>query len=288
MKILTFDVEDWFHILDNDETNCINSWVRFPSRVEKNVYTILDLLDENNQKATFFILGWIAQKFPNLVKEIAQRGHHIGCHSYAHQLVFRQSQKEFKEDLQKAKELIESVTCKSIDAYRAPGFSIDSKSLWAFEILYELGFRVDSSIFPASRAHGGISSFPYAEPVLGNIGGELINLFPLNSKKVLGQRFIYSGGGYFRLFPSFLIQRWFKNDGYVMTYFHPRDFDPNQPVVPGLNYLRYFKSYVGLGGALAKLENLLNINQFVTIEEANNIVDWSAVKTLCLSERVIV
>lgn len=284
MKILTFDIEDWFHVLDNEETNCIDDWGRFPSRVEKNVYTILNLLDDNNQKATFFILGWIAQKFPKLVREIAQRGHHIGCHSYAHQLVYSQSKKEFKEDLKKAKELIESVTCKSIDAYRAPGFSIDAKSLWAFEILFELGFRIDSSIFPANRAHGGISSFPYAEPILGTIGGNFIKLFPLNSKKALGQSFIYSGGGYFRLFPSFLIQRWFRNDDYVMTYFHPRDFDPNQPVVPGLNYLRYFKSYVGLGGSLAKLENLFNVNQFVTIEEASNIVDWSSAKIVSLSQ----
>ena len=288
MKILTFDIEDWFHILDNEETNSVDDWGQFPSRLEKNVNTILDLLDTNNQKATFFILGWIAEKFPNVIQEIAQRGHHIGCHSYAHQLVYSQSKKEFKEDLKKAKDLIESVTCKSIDAYRAPGFSINSKSLWAYEILFEHGFSIDSSIFPANRAHGGISSFPYAEPVLGNIDGNFIKLFPLNSKKVLGKSFIYSGGGYFRLFPSFLLQRWFKNDDYVMTYFHPRDFDSDQPVVPGLNYVRYFKSYVGLGGSMAKLENLLNTNQFVTIEEANNIVDWSTVKTFCLSEKDIV
>jgi polysaccharide deacetylase family protein (PEP-CTERM system associated) len=286
MKILTFDIEDWFHILDNEETKSSNSWDRFPSRVEKNVNTILDLLDDNNQKATFFILGWIALKFPNLIREIAQRGHHIGCHSYAHQLVYSQSQKEFREDLKKAKELIESVTCKSIDSYRAPGFSINSKSLWAFEILFDLGFRIDSSIFPANRAHGGISSFPYAEPVLGKIGSDIMKLFPLNSKKAFGHSFIYSGGGYFRLFPSFLIQSWFKNDDYVMTYFHPRDFDPNQPIVPGLNYLRYFKSYVGLKGALPKLDNLLQINHFVTLEEANKSVDWSAAKILSLSERV--
>lgn len=284
MKILTFDIEDWFHILDHEETKSSESWDRFPSRVEKNVHTILDLLDENNQKATFFILGWIAEKFPHLIKEIADRDHHIGCHSYTHQLVYKQSHKEFKEDLKNAKEIIESIICRNIDSYRAPGFSINSKSLWAFDILLELGFRIDSSIFPANRAHGGISSFPYAEPVLGNIGSELIKIFPMNSKKILGRSFIYSGGGYFRLFPSFLIQGWFKNDAYVMTYFHPRDFDPNQPIIPGLNYLRYFKSYVGIKGALFKLENLLKNNHFMTLEEANNIVDWSSAKILNLSE----
>ena len=288
MKILTFDIEDWFHILDNEKTNSIDDWSQFPSRLEKNVNTILNLLDDNDQKATFFILGWTAEKFPRVIKEIARRGHHVGCHSYAHQLVYRQSKQEFEEDLKKAKDLIESVTCKSIDAYRAPGFSIDAKSLWAYEILFDLGFRIDSSIFPANRAHGGINSFPYAEPVLGDVGGNPIKLFPLNSKKFLGQSFIYSGGGYFRLFPSFLLQRWFKNDDYVMTYFHPRDFDSNQPVVPGLNYFRYFKSYVGLEGSLAKLENLLIFNRFVTMEEASNIVDWSAVKTFSLSETDIV
>ena len=285
MKILTFDIEDWFHILDNEETNSSEGWDQFPSRVEKNVYTILDVLDNNDQRATFFILGWIAQKFPRLINEIAERGHHIGCHSYAHQLVYGQTQLEFKDDLYRSKNIIESVIGRSIDSYRAPGFSINPESLWAYDILYELGFRTDSSIFPANRAHGGIEQFPYSEPVLGAMGDKIIKLFPLNSRRVLGQNFIYSGGGYFRIFPSFLLQNWFKNDDYVMTYFHPRDFDPDQPVVPGLNYFRYFKSYVGLKGALNKLERILKNNQFVTLEEASNIVNWSNAKTVNLLQR---
>jgi len=284
MKVLTFDIEDWFHILDNDETNSSEVWDQFPSRVEKNVNTILDVLDDNDQRASFFILGWIAKKFPSLVKEIAGRGHHIGCHSYAHQLVYGQSPSQFKNDLYRSKSIIEGVIGRPIDSYRAPGFSINTESLWAFDVLYELGFRIDSSVFPANRAHGGIKNFPYAEPVLGTMGEKLIKLFPLNSRKFLGQDFVYSGGGYFRICPLFFLQRWFKNDDYVMTYFHPRDFDPSQPVVPGLSYFRYFKSYIGLKGALSKLERLLKNNQFVTLGEANDLVNWSSSKRVNLSQ----
>ena len=141
MKILTFDIEDWFHILDNEETNSIESWDQFPSRVERNVYKILEVLDDNDQRASFFILGWIAQKFPHLIKEIAERGHHIGCHSYAHQLVYGQSQLEFKDDLYRSKSILESVIGRKIDSYRAPGFSINSEIFVGFmNILYETWF----------------------------------------------------------------------------------------------------------------------------------------------------
>ena len=282
MNILTFDIEDWFHILDNDSTESIESWKNFPSRIERNVNVILDMLDEKEQKATFFILGWVAENSPNILKEISSRGHHIGCHSFSHQLVYKQSKKEFKDDLIKAKDIIETVTSHSIDSYRAPGFSINNDSLWAFEILHEQGFRIDSSIFPATRAHGGINKFPYAEPTIASIGGEELKLFPINSKSFFGKSFIYSGGGYFRLFPLCLIKEWLANDSYVMTYFHPRDFDADQPVVPGLNFVRYFKSYVGLNSALSKLDNLLKANKFITLEEANNIVDWPSAKKINL------
>ena len=199
MKILTFDIEDWFHILDHDETDLVYAWDHFPSRVEENVNTILDVLDTHDQKASFFILGWIADKFPDLVREIVDRGHHIGCHSYAHQLVYSQSVLGFREDLYRSKSIIEATIGRPIDSYRAPGFSINSESMWAFEVLYELGFRTDSSIFPANRAHGGIESFPYAQPVLGTVGDDSIKLFPINSRRIFGHDFIFSGGGYFRI-----------------------------------------------------------------------------------------
>ena len=282
MKILTFDIEDWFHILDNEETSSSSSWDKFPSRIDESVNTILDFLDSYDQKATFFILGWVAENHPNIVLEIHNRGHHIGCHSFAHQLVYEQSQIEFKEDLKKAKNIIESIIGIEVDSYRAPGFSINSKSLWAFQIISDLGFKIDSSIFPASRAHGGLKKFPYAEPIIGSIGNEDIKLFPLNSKNYFGKSFVYSGGGYFRLLPLFLLKKWFESDDYIMTYFHPRDFDSNQPIVPGLNPYRYFKSYVGLSGALDKLNLILKENDFITLNEANSQIDWSSAKKINL------
>jgi polysaccharide deacetylase family protein (PEP-CTERM system associated) len=282
MKILTFDFEDWFHLLDNEATASVAGWKNFPSRLGKGMHALLNMLDRHDQKATFFILGWVADNYPSLVKEISARGHHIGSHSYSHQLVYRQTPQEFRDDLAKSKDIIEGIIGRPIDSYRAPGFSIVSESLWAFEIIADLGFKLDSSVFPAARSHGGIVEFPYAEPCIGLLGSSDLRLFPLNSRQVFGKSFVYSGGGYFRLCPEFLLKYWFKRDNYVMTYFHPRDFDPDQPVAPGLGYFRYFKSYVGLSGALHKLEKLIRHHEFVALDDADRLVDWSKAKTVNL------
>ncbi|GAA4348835.1 polysaccharide deacetylase family protein [Kangiella taiwanensis] len=280
MKILSFDIEDWFHLLDVEQTSDIGKWGNFESRIHQGVHRILDLLDECDQKATFFILGWVAEVYPTLVQEISKRGHDLGSHSYAHKLVYEMSKKDFKEDLARSKHVLEDTISKSVVSYRAPGFSIVRDSLWAYEILYELGFRVDSSIFPASRAHGGISSFPFAEPVIGETLSGNIKLFPLNSIRLLGNDFVFSGGGYFRLLPKALLEHWFNKENYIMTYFHPRDFDPEQPVVPGLSINRKFKSYVGLKSSLNKLSAILKSNDFITLKQACNRVDWSNVSTV--------
>lgn len=280
MKVLTFDIEDWFHLLDNSQTASENSWVQFESRIDSGVERILDSLNNRNQTATFFVLGWVAEKYPHIVKKIDDAGHHIGSHSFAHQLAFTQTKAEFEDDLVKSKDIIENILGKSINAYRAPGFSITKNNLWAFESLIEAGFELDSSVFPAGRAHGGFTGFGSDKPMLLNVLGKSLKLFPINSKKIFGKSFIYSGGGYFRLFPLPLLNYWFSNDKYVMTYFHPRDFDPSQPMVPGLNMVRKFKSYVGLSSALSKLDYILAKNQFVSIEQASRMINWNKVKKI--------
>lgn len=280
MKILTFDIEDWFHLLDNPKTSTVQSWQAFDSRIDSGVERILGSLRKNNQKATFFILGWIAEKYPHIVKKIDAEGHHIGSHSFAHQLAYNQSPKQFEHDLLKSKDVIENVLGKSINSYRAPGFSITENNLWAFEVLLKSGFELDSSVFPSGRAHGGFTGFGSDQPMLLNVRGKYLKLFPINSKKILGNSFIYSGGGYFRLFPPSLLKYWFKRDEYVMTYFHPRDFDAEQPLVPGLSRLREFKSYVGLGTALPKLESIIESNKFVNLVEADKMINWDVVKTI--------
>ncbi|GLX86656.1 polysaccharide deacetylase [Thalassotalea loyana] len=282
MKILTFDIEDWFHLLDNPSTESINDWVKFESRIHNSVEVILHTLEKRNLRATFFILGWVADKYPDIVKKIDKSGHHIGTHSYAHQLAYKQSPREFEDDLRRSIGALEELTSKPINCYRAPGFSIVEENLWAFDILVKNGIEIDCSIFPASRAHGGLPNIEIKGPSVGIVGKDELKLFPINSKNIFGKDFIYSGGGYFRLLPKALLKNWFRNSTYVMTYFHPRDFDVNQPVLEGLSLSRRFKSYVGISGCLNKLESMLDDNQFISLESATNNVDWAIAPRLKL------
>jgi len=262
-KYLTFDLEDWFHILDNPKTANPEQWIEFPSRIEITLEPILKLCDRYDIKATFFCLGWIAEKYPHLIKRIYEKGHHIGTHGYAHQLVYKQTPEEFREDLRKSIDILESIVDISVKAYRAPGFSITSKNLWAFDILYEEGIRYDSSIFPALRSHGGMPGLKVQMPfkLVTPMGFEL-HEYPLSVVKLFGFYIPYSGGGYFRLLPRQLLAILFKNSEYQMTYFHPRDFDAKQPLIPGMTAFRRFKSYYGIRRCEGNLEFILKQNKF--------------------------
>jgi len=282
MNILTFDVEEWFHILDNESTKTQKEWSNFNYRIDANMDRIFQLLDRHNQKATFFCLGWVARKFPHIIKKIDALGYEIATHSDLHQLAYEQSRVEFKEDLKKSIQSIESVTGKKVITYRAPGFSIKEENKWAFESLIEEGIEVDCSIFPAKRAHGGFEEFGYAEPAYININGQKLKEFPINLFSLFGKNLIFSGGGYFRLVPYPMLKYFMNNSNYVMTYLHPRDFDAKQPVIENLSLLRKFKSYYGLAGALPKLEKLITDFDFVDIAEANLKIDWSQTKEISL------
>ena len=270
MNVLTFDIEDWFHILDNPKTALPETWVEFESRVEIGVRKILQLLSENNLKATFFCLGWIAEKHPQVIKLIHEKGHDIGTHGYYHQLVYNQTPEEFRNDLKKSIYILEEITNQKITSYSAPGFSITESSKWAFDILYEEGIQFDSSVFPAQRSHGGIANFNYAKPfrLITPKGNEIIE-FPMNTETLFGIKFIFSGGGYFRLLPKKYLNRLFKKHNYVMTYFHPRDFDTSQPKIPGLNFIRKFKSSIGIRSCEIKLKSILTNNDFISLAEVN-------------------
>ena len=271
MIILTIDLEDWFHILDNKQTASPSSWDNFESRIESMTLELLDLFDKYSVTATVFVLGWVASKYPALVCEVKKRGHEIACHSHFHQLVYTQSCLEFEADLVQATEAIQTATGEKPIAYRAPGFSITKDSLWAFNILLKHGYEVDCSVFPLSRAHGGIPGFPEKGPCeLIGVGGLSLICLPINVAKLGHFSFVYSGGGYFRMVPEFLLRSLFRKDPYIMTYFHPRDFDPDQPMVPGLSVARKLKSYVGLSKSKKKLETLLQQFQFITVSEAVN------------------
>lgn len=283
MRILTVDVEDWFHILDNAETMSEDNWRNFPSRVEAETCRLLDLFDKCQCKATFFILGFIAREHPQLVLEISRRGHEIATHGDMHQLVFRQNPDAFEADLVNSLEAIAATGVSAPRAYRAPGFSITSDALWAFDILGRNGIEVDASVFPAKRSHGGLPDFNNAEPCLiVTQNGYQIRSFPMSIGRIGSKPLVFSGGGYFRLTPALFLRRLFAHNNYIMTYFHPRDFDPGQPLAPGLNSMRRFKSYVGLHGAFKKLEGLLCTFEFISLGQAEAMVDWEAAPMVAL------
>ena len=276
MNILTFDVEEWFHVrFDNeflDDSKLLNS---FQKRLDRNMKIILDLLDEHNQKATFFCLGWVARRYPHIIKEIDARGHEIGCHSDLHKLLYNFSIDQFENDLSRAITSIESIIDKKIEIYRAPAFSITSKNTWVFDVLFKHGIRVDCSVFPAKRDFGGIDDFYSSKPsIIETSDNNVLKEFPINLFRTKLKDFVFSGGGYFRLFPYFIIKNMMNRSDYVMTYFHPRDFDNDQPIMKGLSMSRRFKSYYGIKSSRKKLNKLLGDYDFMCVTDAVNIIEW--------------
>ena len=284
MNILTFDIEEWFHMLDNDSTKTIVQWANYESRIHANMDRILSILESKNQKATFFCLGWIAKKHPDVIKSIVNKGYEIGSHTQMHQLIYEQTPSEFKKDLEFSIKTIEDVIGQKVKYFRAPGFSIREDTKWAFEILADLGIEMDCSIFPAPRAHGGFPSYTNPVPSILKYKGIELKELPINYVSVLGKPIIFSGGGYFRFFPYWLIKKWTKESEYVMSYLHPRDFDAEQPMINELSLKRRFKSYVGLKGTTNKLEKWLTDFEFVDIKTAIKLTKWEKVPIVNITE----
>ena len=180
-------------------------------------------------------------------------------------------------------DILQSISGKKICAYRAPGFSITDRSLWAFDELVKSGIKIDCSVFAARRSHGGIPRLSKASgPFKLHTESGKIKCFPLNTAKLFGHTFVFSGGGYFRFFPLWLTRSLFKRSDYVMTYFHPRDFDPAQPRMKDLSLSRTFKSYVGLSKTENKLKEILKAHQFTTVNELEKTINWEATHELSL------
>ncbi len=275
MKILTFDIEEWFHILDNHSTKNEIHWENYEQRIHVNTDRILNFLQLNNLKATFFVVGWIAEKYPSVVKKIDSLGYEIGSHTHMHQLMYEQSEKEVDNDLKKSIDILESITGKKVRCFRAPGFSITEKNKWVFKLLVKNGITHDCSIFPAGRAHGGLPSYSKAVPSILKYEDISLKEFPINTISFFCKQWIFSGGGYFRLVPYSLIKKWTKKSDYIMTYFHPRDFDPHQPIISDLSRVRKFKSYVGLKTAMNKLQKWSNDIKFIDLETADQKINWN-------------
>ena len=282
MNILTLDIEEWFHLLDFDATRTEKEWENYEVRIYNNVERLFHVLEDTDTKATFFIIGWIAKRYPDLVRRIAEK-HQIGCHTMNHQLVWQQTPTAFKADVEEGLKILEDLTGKKVECFRAPGFSIRESEAWTFEILANLGIKYDCSVFPASHGHGGMPSYPKAAPGIIEYHGIQIKEFPVGFKTIAGKHIMFSGGGYFRLFPYPLIKKWTEqSDGYLLSYIHPRDLDAGQPMIKSLPAIRKFKSYYGLKGAEKKLRRWLKDFDFVDIETASRMTDWSSVQHIVL------
>ncbi|HVP57234.1 MAG TPA: XrtA system polysaccharide deacetylase, partial [bacterium] len=265
-SIFSVDVEDWFHILDTQGSPRLDQWDTYPSRLERNLLALLDILSQKRIHATCFVLGWVGERFPGLVAEIKQRGHEIGSHGYAHALVYQMTAEEFVQDARKSKAILEDVIGAPVMGYRAPGFSVTPQVPWFFEKLVEAGYLYDSSVFPARRAHGGMPTEQYSPHWVVTPSGRLFE-FPVTVVRLLGMRLCLFGGGYLRMTPYSMMKSMARRvlaDGRpVVYYIHPRDLDPDQPRLP-IGPLRRFKSYVNLGSTAGKIARLVADEELTT------------------------
>jgi len=264
------DLEEWFHICDVETPySDPASWDRAPAIVERDTDVLLQMLAEANARATFVAVGWIAEKYPQLVRRIAEQGHEVGCHGYYHRLVFEQTPAEFRAEIRRAKQVIEAASGRPAVCFRAPGFSMKRECFWAYPILVDEGFTADISIVPARRAHGGVSDFEQDPFWLRTSGGE-IAVYPVSVMRLGGRAVPFSGGGYLRMFPLSLVRHGFAQNHRegrpVMTYIHPREIDPRQPRLK-LPATKSFKYYVGIAGCADKLRRLLREYRFASVAE---------------------
>jgi polysaccharide deacetylase family protein (PEP-CTERM system associated) len=265
-NILSVDVEDWFHILEAQTGPDTRTWPSLEARVEANTDRLLETFAETGARATFFVVGWIAERHPGLVARIAGGGHEVASHSWWHEVVHRHDRASFAADVGATRKRLEDLSGSPVRGFRAPGHSITPATAWAFDVLCEQGYAYDSSLCPGVSSHGGYPS-PFEGPhrVRCN-SGELAEL-PASTVRVAGRRIPYAGGGYLRLLPYAVIRSCVRADQAAgrpaNVYVHPREIDPDQPRMQ-LPLKRRFKYYVGLAGTHAKLARLLREHRFTT------------------------
>ncbi len=268
---LSVDVEDYYHVEAFAHRIRAEDWPSYPSRVARNTFRTLELLAKAGSRATFFVLGWVAEREPKLIREIVGAGHEIGCHSYWHRHVSRLSAMDFRSDTRQARQAIEDAAGQEIFGYRAPTFSIDSDSLWALEILAEEGFLYDSSIFPIRHDLYGMPNAPRFAFQWKGQGDLSIFEIPLTTVRLFGQNLPCAGGGYLRILPMWY-SRWAlrrvheRDQQPVVLYFHPWEMDPGQPRLSG-GWKSHARHYAGLGPMEKKLLELLTSSTYVPLKE---------------------
>jgi polysaccharide deacetylase family protein (PEP-CTERM system associated) len=267
---LTVDVEDYFHVSAFRRLVPYAEWDHMESRVERNTHKVLELFEEFHLHATFFVLGWIAERYPSLIRAIQAAGHELGCHSYAHRLVYELTPDEFRADTRRALCAVEDVAGLPVRAYRAPSFSITARSLWALEILLELGFTIDSSIFPAWNWLYGIPNAP-RQPFRIHVNGSDLLEFPPATLKIGRWSLPVTGGAYLRILPYRLqviaLKAMMDRGEPIVLYFHPWELDPAQPRLAARLGPKFYH-YVGLNRTEKRLRALFNKLTFGTLSEA--------------------
>lgn len=258
---MSVDVEDYFQVWAFSSVIDRHSWDGFAPRVEGATLKALDLFERTGAKATFFTLGWVAERFPALVREIAARGHELASHGYDHAKIFDQSQEEFRRDAARTKAVLEDIAGAPVIGYRAPGFSINGDTKWVYETLNALGYRYSSSTHPIAHDHYGDPKGPRA-PHAPNPGSKFVEA-PVATARLFGRRVSCAGGGWFRAAPYALTRRLIDCaradlDGPVIFYFHPWEIDPDQPRIRTAPVKSRLRHYLNLSTMERKLERLLS------------------------------
>jgi polysaccharide deacetylase family protein (PEP-CTERM system associated) len=275
VNLLTIDVEDWFHTSALERYVAPEDWDRLPSTLVDNVHFILDLLAGHNTRATFFILGWVAERHPELVKKIDAQGHEIATHGYRHRLIYNLSRETFQEYVGRSKALLEDLVGRPVQGYRATSFSVVESTLWALDIIKEAGFTYDSSIYPIRHDIYGIENsprFPFVNP------NGLIEI-PASTVRFCGRNFPLGGGGYFRLYPYWLTRKGIESINRrrhpVVVYLHPWELDPHCPKIRQADWRTRVRQYLNLSKTKKRLEVLLTDFSFMPIEQYLQTVDFS-------------
>lgn len=271
VNAMTVDVEDYFHVSALAEVISRKDWDSMEYRAERNTERLLELFDAARVQATFFVLGWVAERSPGLVRRIHAAGHEIACHGLTHELVYRQTPEVFRDETARSKSILEDAIGERVLGYRAASYSITNASLWALDILCELGFDYDSSIFPIAHDRYGIPGASTRPGPLSTSSGRTLIEFPLSTARAFGMRIPVCGGGYFRLLP-YGFTRWAlrsinaKDALPFIFYLHPWEIDPGQPRVRA-SWLSRFRHYTNLDVCEMRLTRLLRDFRFTTVRE---------------------
>lgn len=292
MNILSFDIEEWYleKILHGGRS------FRY-QQFDETFTRVLDELDRNGIKATFFCVGKLATDFPHVVREIANRGHEVGCHSNEHVWLNRMTEYQLLNDTQEALKALEDVIGDKVESYRAPAFSITEDNKWAVNVLADCGIKNDATIFPTTRDLGGYKGFPQDTPCLISHEGATIKEFPISLASIMGKQIGYSGGGYFRLLPMWMVNRIISHRDYNICYFHLADLINyrfelksrkeyeeyfKEPGTLKNRVVRYMKTNIGHGNAFEKFTNVLSKHRFVSLKEADKMIEWDKMNAVTL------